>query len=84
MNCLHCGHCCRSLNPFGDDVCRYLYQQNTFYFCSIYNHRPAQCREHRYPFKHCPIGIDILKVDAGWEVWQRIEQGYLLLKEKNL
>jgi hypothetical protein len=76
MNCLHCGHCCKALNPFGKDVCRYLVAEDTFHFCSVYDRRPKACRNHEYPFKHCPIGINELQLHEPSDIWRRIDDGY--------
>jgi Fe-S-cluster containining protein len=33
--------------------------------CSIYDHRPKQCKDHDFPTTFCPMGIDVLKVDRA-------------------
>ncbi len=80
MNCLHCGHCCKTLNPFNDSVCPHLIEIQGFWFCGIYEKRPQVCKDHEYPHKHCLIGMDILKLTTDpQEIWKRIDRGYELL-----
>jgi hypothetical protein len=79
MNCLHCGHCCKTLNPFNDSVCPHLVEIQGIFLCSIYEKRPQVCKDHEYPYKHCPIGIDILKIVDAQGISKRIDEGYQLL-----
>lgn len=60
------------------DPCPILIEKNGFYFCGDYEHRPEQCKNHKHPFRHCPIGIEKLglrdttgiarRIDDGWEI----------------
>ena len=82
MNCLHCGDCCKRMSPFTGDLCPcpHLVDVNGIYLCSIYDNRPQQCKDHRHPFPHCPIGIDVLKLKTPIEIAQRIDAGWKLIK----
>ncbi len=78
MNCLHCGDCCLRMSPLSDGPCPHIIEKQGFFFCSEYASRPNQCRNHKFPFKHCPIGIEklrlkdpiaiSLRIDEGWEI----------------
>lgn len=64
MYCLRCGHCCKTMSPFTHpEPCPYLTFDGDIANCSIYERRPKECRDHEYPSKFCPIGMDILKLD---------------------
>ena len=64
MYCLRCGHCCKTMSPLSHpEPCPKLSVNGNVAVCLIYENRPAQCRNHEYPSRYCPIGIDILKLD---------------------
>jgi hypothetical protein len=83
MYCLYCGDCCKRMSPLTHpNPCPQLIKRGTFYFCGTYDKRPTECKNHEYPARFCPIGIDVLKldindtealhkrVDDGWEIIQ--------------
>lgn len=83
MNCLHCGDCCLRMSPISaPDPCPNLVIVENFYFCGIYENRPEECRNHKFPFRHCPVGVDILGLDDPIKIAQRIDKGYDLLKKE--
>ncbi|SMF95685.1 hypothetical protein SAMN02949497_3059 [Methylomagnum ishizawai] len=84
MNCLHCGDCCLRMSPISaPEPCPHLVISGTFYFCGIYDRRPDECRNHSFPSRHCPIGVEKLgltdpqkiaiRIDAGWSMIKRGE-----------
>lgn len=77
MNCLHCGDCCLRMSPFSaPEPCPYLIKDESFYFCGIYESRPDECRNHTFPFRHCPIGVDTLNLDDPLKISMRIDAGW--------
>jgi hypothetical protein len=77
MECLHCGDCCLRMSPVSaPDPCPYLTKEENFYFCGIYKSRPKECRDHAYPSRFCPIGLDLLKLDDPIRVSMRIDDGW--------
>ncbi len=81
MNCLHCGDCCKRMSPLSIDECPHLIADGGYYFCSIYSNKPEQCTNHNFPFKHCPIGIDVLNITSAHQIAIRIDIGYEKLCE---
>lgn len=79
MKCLYCGNCCLTLSPYGSP-CPKLEQRSSFYFCSDYQNKPKQCKEHQYPFSICPTGQKILNISSPEQTHERIDAGYALLK----
>ncbi len=75
---MHCGECCRDISPFGNP-CPYLEQRSTFFFCSIYDRRSEECRNHTYPFKICPVGMEKLSLIDD-DISLRIETGWAMLE----
>lgn len=74
MYCLHCGDCCLRMSPLNQGRCPIVVQKDTFYFCGDYEHRPAECKNHEYPFaRFCPIGMDVLKLEYPDDL-ERIRQ----------
>lgn len=82
MNCLHCGDCCLRMCPIADD-CPHLIEDDTFYFCGDYENRPEQCKNHKFDSRHCPIGMDKLKIGSIEQLQQRLENGYNKIKNLN-
>jgi Fe-S-cluster containining protein len=64
-----------------DVPCQYLIKSGTFYFCSVYDKRPEQCKNHDFPVRFCPIGISILKPTGSQEISERIDAGWELIKK---
>jgi len=68
MYCLNCGWCCEKLCPLTDSEdkpCPHLILKDGMKICNIYDHRPMQCRNHEFPAKFCPVGMDVLKADRA-------------------
>jgi hypothetical protein len=83
MKCLHCGHCCKNLSPFGEGICKYLKEYpNKIFLCSIYDRRPKECRKHIYPMSICPIGLDILQIQEPYKAAIRIDQAWEIYRGK--
>ena len=80
MNCLHCGDCCKRMSPLGSP-CRFIIEQGSFIFCSVYSKRPVECVNHDFPSRHCPIGCDVLGINDISEIQNRLQSGYYLIKE---
>lgn len=76
MNCLHCGDCCVRFSPISEGPCPWLVRIDTFVFCKEYERRPERCRSHKFPFRHCPIGIDILGLESALAISLRIDEGW--------
>ena len=84
MYCLYCGDCCKRMSPVSHpDPCPHMVEQDGFCFCSVYDHRPKECRDHEYPARFCPIGLGVLKLDTNSPdaVRQRIDTGWEMIKE---
>lgn len=83
MECLNCGDCCLRLSPLtSSEPCPLLVKDENFYFCSKYNERPNECKEHRFNgFRFCPIGIEKLKLTDPIQVSTRIDKGWNKIKE---
>ena len=42
--------------------CPHLVEQDDMKICDTYNQRPEQCRNHEFPAKFCPVGMDVLGI----------------------
>lgn len=83
MKCLYCGDCCLRMSPLTDSEhkpCPKLVQEGTFYFCGDYEHRPAQCVNHRFYANYCPIGVTKLDIVSADGLRARIDNGWALIK----
>jgi len=76
MYCLHCGDCCKTLSPFSEEPCKFLTEINGFFFCSIYEKKPKECKNHTYPYRFCLIGLNVLKLNDIDKIRERIDTGY--------
>lgn len=81
MECLHCGDCCKRMSPISSpDPCPYMERVTLggeeFFFCRIYDNRPAACANHQFPSRFCPVGIDVLRITEAGEVARRIDRGW--------
>ena len=76
MECLACGDCCRRMSPVsGEDVpCPFLTTDGTICSCAAYERRPAQCANHDFPSRFCPVGVSVLGLDDATRVAQRIDE----------
>jgi len=82
MDCLHCGDCCLRMSPISSPLpCPHIIKNDTFYFCKIYKNRPNDCKTHEFPYRFCPIGLDILKLKSLDEIRNRIDDGYEKTKQ---
>jgi hypothetical protein len=58
--------------------------EHPYYFCSIYDGRPQQCRDHTFEWsRFCPIGLDVLKPDSMDYLRERIDHGWELVTGRN-
>ena len=80
MNCLYCGDCCLRMSPKNYSRCLNIIQIDDFYFCKDYENRPFECRNHSFMFNHCPIGIDVCKIQTLDQLRIRIDHGWELIK----
>jgi Fe-S-cluster containining protein len=66
--------------------CRYIIEVKSggesFIFCSIYNKRPKQCKNHTFDSSKCPIGINVLKISSAEDANKRINKGYAIIKKE--
>ncbi len=61
------------------DPCPHIIQNGDFYFCGIYESRPDECKNHDFPSRICPVGLEKLgRLDAQ-QAAQRIDKGYAIL-----
>lgn len=82
MYCLHCGDCCLRMSPLNQGHCPLVIQYDNYYFCGNYEHRPKECKDHDYPARFCPIGLDILKLSYPEDlnkIRERIDKGHYLM-----
>ncbi len=83
MYCLYCGFCCEKLSPLTDseeEPCPMILRVDDFVFCSSYDHRPWQCKNHEFQCSKCPIGMDKLEIKTPEEAYRRIDDGYYLIR----
>ena len=83
MNCLHCGWCCQKMSPVSTpDPCPHLVEHKTphgvFVLCGTYKTRPFQCKNHSFPSRACPVGMNVLGIISPDELRIRIDVGYAL------
>ena len=81
MYCLNCGWCCEHMSPLTKDEnvpCPYLVEKDGMKLCSVYSGRPQQCKDHEFPAKFCPVGVDVLKLDRG-EAANRVQRNDWIL-----
>ena len=77
MYCLNCGWCCEHLSPITNDeniTCPRLIERDGMKICSDYENRPKQCRDHEFPAKFCPVGLDVLKLSNRDEIIKLIQR----------
>jgi len=81
MECLSCGDCCLRMSPFSNP-CPKLIKYGDVYYCSIYETRPEQCRNHSFPTRYCPIGFEKLSLSNPQEVAMRIDYCWDVITKK--
>lgn len=81
MNCLHCGDCCERFSPLSEGPCPWIVRVGSFVFCAEYDRRPKECRLHEHPFRHCPIGVDVLGLESALAISRRIDEGWEIIKQ---
>ena len=85
MECLACGFCCLNISPINSSRCPYVVEQDynneKFYFCSIYNRRPERCVKHEFYQNICPVGLNNLRYSDINSVVQRIDNKYSLIEK---
>lgn len=77
--CLYCGDCCKRfspLAPFAGEPCPHLVEIGDMCLCSVYERRPDECKKHDFPFRFCPIGMDILGLRDPIKIGRRIDAIY--------
>lgn len=76
MYCLNCGWCCEHMSPLTgseSQPCPRLTELDGLKICTDYSHRPQQCRDHEFPAKFCPVGMDVLGVCQA-EAAERVQK----------
>ena len=77
MDCLYCGDCCLRMSPKSQPLpCHDIIQKGTFYFCGCYLERPDECKNHEFPMRFCPIGMEKLNIHDLNGLRQRIDEGF--------
>lgn len=74
MYCLHCGNCCKTLSPFGSP-CKNIIEIEGFVICGIYEKRPEECSNHKFPCDVCPIGKELLCLATLEQLKNRLISG---------
>ena len=82
MNCLYCGDCCLRMSPLAIGRCPLLQIDGSFFFCSDYANRPQQCRDHTFPYRDCPIGLEKLNISTPEMLSRRIDDGWEKIQKK--
>jgi len=67
------------MSPLGSP-CPRLVVIGDIYICGDYENRPEECSSHRFPFRHCPIGVDGLALETTYMISQRIDKVWELIK----
>lgn len=80
MECLYCGDCCLRMSPIsGPDPCPHIIKIDSFVFCKVYENRPEECRDHKLPFRYCPIGFEMTGCKSPQDAALRIDTGYEMI-----
>ncbi len=64
----------------GREPCPHIKQIDSFVVCGRYNRRPKECKDHDFPARFCPIGLEVLGLDDIEKIRQRIDKGYEITK----
>jgi len=54
--------------------------ERSYHFCGIYENRPEECVNHKFPFRFCPIGMSIFKFEDPTTIQIHLENGYQKIK----
>ena len=77
MICVSCGFCCKTMSPINGGYCPLLLEKNSesgiVYFCSDYENRPIQCKNHSMPSNICPVGLSTLNLINDSLIQNRIK-----------
>ena len=83
MDCLYCGDCCRRYSPLSSGPCPRLVEIGDMCLCSAYERRPDECRNHEFPFRFCPVGMEILGLYDPVKIARRIDSIYDFSSKNN-
>jgi len=84
MYCLYCGDCCLRMSPISHpEPCPNIIKNDTFYFCKDYKNRPDECKNHQFPSRFCPIGMEKLNLDTPDKTRKRIDDGWSLIEKED-
>jgi len=67
------------MSPLDQGCCPLVVKEKNYYYCSDYEHRPKECRNHEYPARFCPIGLTVLKLIYPGDldkIRERIDTGH--------
>lgn len=68
------------MSPLSDGPCPRIRTVGTFTFCSQYDARPKQCRDHGFEFaRWCPVGIQALGIERPDAACSRSDEAFRLL-----
>ena len=77
MECLSCGECCKIMSPINGGYCPLLLEKEgelgKIYYCSDYDNRPQQCKNHSFPAHVCPVGVSTMNLINDALVISRIK-----------
>jgi len=62
------------------EPCPDIIQDGDFIFCGCYNTKPTECKDHTFPYRFCPIGMDLLNLETPDQVRKRIDDGFEFIK----
>ncbi len=68
------------MSPLSHGPCPQIIQKGNFIFCRIYKNRPKQCQNHTFHSRHCPVGLEKLKLQEPIDISRRIDDGWDLMK----
>ncbi|HAW58648.1 MAG TPA: hypothetical protein DCX03_06500 [Bacteroidales bacterium] len=64
------------MSPVSEGPCPNLINIGDYYFCKNYQNRPKECKNHTFPSRFCPIGIDILHISNPEAARNRLNTGW--------
>lgn len=69
------------MSPVNGSKCPYITEEDGYYFCGDYEHRPQECVNHKFDSRFCPIGLSVLKLTDADAIRNRIDTGYKKIYE---